>query len=337
MKAHIKIKSYRRIPQSLCFVVVLIFFSFLTGCGLLPREEEVTPPELVSNTKPDYNIVEMKKSTFVYKLEGDGSMISTKQQMLSFRLGGNYIVEINAYEGKRVKKGDILLRLDSDNIKSSIKLEEVKIKMAQLNYDKLKSIKASETEIKKAELELELEKNKLDNLRQQLDSTNLYATMDGIIVYAKRMNLGDRVFSRDPLFQIADPKDLQICYQGMDAASLKIGMKVNIQYNEKNYSGKIAAKSDNMQAFIQLDTIPPDAIFGSTMKINVEVFRKDNTFVLPKDSVYVSDNKYYVIVYENSTRNERFVETGLESDTQIEITKGLNEGDKVIVNSLPKQ
>ncbi len=69
---------------------------------------------------------------------------------------------------------------------------------------------------------------------------------------------------------------------------------------------------------------------GSDVDIEIVVAEKDNVLCVPKDAVFEMDHEQYVFVSEEGKARIRQVETGLEGDDFIEITFGLQEGDRVL-------
>ena len=59
--------------------------------------------------------------------------------------------------------------------------------------------------------------------------------------------------------------------------------------------------------------------------------KKDNTISVPLNTVIESGGEKYVyVVDENNIAHKTIVETGLKNDEYIEITIGVNMGDKVV-------
>ena len=60
--------------------------------------------------------------------------------------------------------------------------------------------------------------------------------------------------------------------------------------------------------------------------------RRENVLTLPSQTVHTADGKTYVYVEgEGGTREVRWIETGLHGDETVEITGGLEQGEKVIL------
>ncbi len=71
---------------------------------------------------------------------------------------------------------------------------------------------------------------------------------------------------------------------------------------------------------------------GMTANIKVKTAERKNVLFLPKKALKDKGDFYTVLIYSNGRNEERIVDTGLVGTSgKIEITSGLNEGDKVII------
>ena len=61
------------------------------------------------------------------------------------------------------------------------------------------------------------------------------------------------------------------------------------------------------------------------------MFKKENVLMVPKRVVRQEKEFYYVETESKGKVVRKYVTTGVADDTDIEITKGLKEGDQVIV------
>lgn len=83
---------------------------------------------------------------------------------------------------------------------------------------------------------------------------------------------------------------------------------------------------------IAFDREPPEGIRTTmTADIIIQIARKENVFVVPREAVKRDGNKEIVEVLKDNLIKEKEVEVGLRSDEKLEIITGLTEGEKVIV------
>ena len=69
-----------------------------------------------------------------------------------------------------------------------------------------------------------------------------------------------------------------------------------------------------------------------TAKASILTEKRENVILVPLDSVISKDNEKYVFVVENDQAVKKTVITGLTSNNQIEIRKGLECGELIVIN-----
>jgi multidrug efflux pump subunit AcrA (membrane-fusion protein) len=196
--------------------------------------------------------------------------------------------------------------------------------------------------IEKASLNVDLEKLKLQDLQLELDKSRLISPVSGEIVFIDKLNVGDYVNARKTVITVEDPSKLSLQYTGDNASEFQLGMKVDVKYMDNTYPGEVVmtpstapvdiAESLKKTVRIKVDGLPPDAKIGGSASLSLILQRNENTIALPKSVVSRSFGRATVQVLDKGIKYERDVEIGIETPTEVEILKGINEGDKVIVH-----
>jgi HlyD family secretion protein len=70
---------------------------------------------------------------------------------------------------------------------------------------------------------------------------------------------------------------------------------------------------------------------GYDMTVKVVTRRKEDTLLIPDKAVFEYQAKDHVFVNEEGVAKLRAIETGLESDEQVEVVTGLTEGEIIIL------
>lgn len=71
---------------------------------------------------------------------------------------------------------------------------------------------------------------------------------------------------------------------------------------------------------------------GYNVDIKIITNKRDNTLIIPSNSIFSLNGKEFVFMNENNTAVIREITTGIESQRQIEVLSGLQEGDQVIMS-----
>jgi RND family efflux transporter MFP subunit len=189
-----------------------------------------------------------------------GSVISDNQKMITSRFMG-FVTHVNAHEGERVKKGDILYKIDSKEIDAMKTQVELGISQAKLalsmhqnqynntkrNLERYERLFAKDM-VSKADVEnlalatqnlaqmIEISTDqvssaltKLDQVQNQYLYLEVKAPNDGVIV-AKNIKVGEMAMPGMPAFILTDLSELKISVEIAESELKKItyGQKVQI-------------------------------------------------------------------------------------------------------------
>ena len=182
----------------------------------------------------------------------------------------------------------------------------------------------------------------LEQERNHLKDTKIVAPFRGE-VSRKYVDAGALVSSSTPLVNLVYTETLKIVANVLekDIPLLKAGMKARIRvesYPEKVFEGrveKINSALDLSTRTLQAEIYIPnsDRFLKPGMFANVEVvlLEKPQTLVIPREAVMGAGGEISVFVVEGKRAVRRPVALGYEQDRMVEILKGLNEGDQVVI------
>lgn len=240
----------------------------------------------------------------------------------------NTIIE-NLDEG--VKLQDIMPNVDVKEIEDQIKRKEFLLEGQKEEYENYKT--SAELDIKTVELQIE-------NLKNELAKTKLISPVSGKIVWLTSAKAGETVYTYSNLVRIADVNRLKLKYTGDNLSDFKMGAMVEVKIDDKDYTGKVvmipstapidADDSIRRSVLIEVENLPPGVKLGDSARISLLLDRKENVIVIPRNMLHGFMGQKTVYVLEDGLKKDRTVETGIENATEVEITKGLEEGEEII-------
>lgn len=106
-------------------------------------------------------------------------------------------------------------------------------------------------------------------------------------------------------------------------------------WNTSSTSGSSSSSSAAVIYYsVTLDVDDPEGLLmpSMTARVEIETANKDNALAVPLSALKTDSNgSYVVIVKKDGTTENRYVETGIYSDDNVEIVSGLSEGEQVSV------
>jgi membrane fusion protein, macrolide-specific efflux system len=327
--------------KSFIILEVLLVSFLMLGCNFLPAEEEELEPPLIEPQKIEYKTEAVKRGTLIQQISMTGSFASSTQETLIFELSGRLkSKEFSA--GAAVKVGDLILRLDTSDLEYQITIQEIEIQKTELGIKQMRKLGASSYDLQIAQLNLKEQQLQMDHLQTQLASAQAVAPIDGILTYVTSTSIGDYISAYQIVAKVADPTSMVLITKGDDASDLPIGAEVTVKFQNEEYAGKVVANPSTLfddpdenlhdAAIIQLAKIPEDAELGSSASIKYIQNIHENVIVLDRRNVNLMSGRYFVNCLVDGIRVEKDVEIGLMTATEVEIVKGLEEGDLVIID-----
>jgi multidrug efflux pump subunit AcrA (membrane-fusion protein) len=325
---------------------LFVSLSLLAGCSLIPNEEEPLKPPLVKPAEQNYSTDEVKMGDIRREVRGSGIFESTESELAQFKSQGGRLKKLYVSSGDEVKKGDLLAELVVDGL--DVQLLEQKLGVERAGYAVKQG--GSEEERHMAELQLEIEKLKLEKLEQTDEQSKLRATMNGQVVFVEELVEGDFVQPYQTLVRVADPTKLRFAYRSSDAGSIgevDVGMSAVITAgNDYESTGKVVQTPASAPVttdadlksryastlYATVEKLPEGVEIGSSANVSIVLVEHKNAVLIPKSGLRSYLGRTFVRVLEGKALREVDVEVGIQSSTQVEILRGLKEGQTIVLN-----
>jgi len=254
-----------------------------------------------------YNKHEASK---VLKVSGN---IEGNEVRISFRVTGQ-IEELVADEGSILKKGDIVARLNKDELvrdrdqdAATLKKAESSLELDQLEYDRAARLLTqgaiSTQERDAAKTKLDTEKSNVMQLRVALDLANtklgwadLASPLDGYVTVKSALQ-GEVVQQGAPVFTAVDLNDIWVTayVNEKDLGKIKLGQKAYVKidaYPKKRYDGSISFISQQTEftpKYIQ--TTQERVKYVYRIKVKVDNSSLDLKPGMPADAYIMLESK----------------------------------------------
>ncbi|WP_424767390.1 efflux RND transporter periplasmic adaptor subunit [Paenibacillus sp. sgz302251] len=326
----------------------LLISASLTGCSLLPAEENALKPPLVKPAQENYRTVNVERGTISQEIIGNGSLESTRTEIAQFTGQGGRITKMLVTAGNRVKKGDVLVQLNVEGLDIQLKEQQLSVARAKLSLKQARAGGDSDA-ISIAQLQLDIENLKLERLMTSFNSKQLVAGMDGQITFVEDLEEGDFVEPYQTLVIISDPSQLRVALRveaSAEISSVDVGFPAKVAFGSEELEGKVvqtpssAPVTMNEQLrdrysktlYIEVPNVPADASIGAFADVKIILQQREDVLKIPRSGVRNFLGRTFVRTLEEGNKiREIDVETGIKGSTEFEITKGLEEGAIVVL------
>jgi len=199
-------------------------------------------------------------------------------------------------------------------------------------------------DISDQEIKVTQAENSLLDAKEKLANYYVYAPFSGVIA-AVNVKKGDSVSGTTLATLITKQRIAKISLNEVDVAKVKIGQKANLTFDAidgLNITGE-AAEIDSIGTVTQgvvnyavkivFDTQDERVKPGMSVSASVITDVKQDVLLAPNAAVK-SNGEQYVEILENNVPRSQTIGIGLSNDTMTEIISGLNEGDKVVTQTI---
>ncbi len=288
-----------------------------------------------------------------------GSARAWKDSRVAAEVSGK-VIELKVDEGDRVKRGELLCRLDSDELVHQIREAEAAIKEAQARLERAEKEnkrvsalvdKASVSERARDEAlyaylagiqEVERLRASLGVLRERLQKKAVKAPFSGVVV-ERLTEVGEWLSPGSVVVELylIDPVKVVVPVPEKVVHGLSVGDAVRMTFDalgEELFQGKIHAvipKGDEaartFPVHIRLDNHQAQVQPGMLARARFELGTPKKVLLVPKDAVVLSGAKRSVIKVVDGKAVPVTVLMGLEHRGKVEVEGDLKPGDKVVV------
>lgn len=334
--------------------IVIISIVVLIGGFSVFKITAKNQDQVKFDTKKE-TIITPKKETIKEEITLAGSVDASLKTDLQFQTSGR-LAWVGVKVGDQVKKYQAIASLNKEELKKQLQIDFNNYKTAASKfYDTTDEYKDTviDTEIRRI---LERNQNTLDNSVISYELQDLaikYATLttpiSGIVTNIEQPSSGVNITPASATFSIVDPNSIYFKsnIDQEDVPKIKVGDKTIIKldsFPETTFESKITyisfnpvagesstvyevrfelpVKNDELQYRLAMDG---DAI--------ISLKEVDNALTIPIDAIYQENDQNYVLIKEGENLNlvKKYIKTGIETDTVVEILEGLSVNDQVVI------
>ena len=320
---------------------------------------EITEGVSVLDTAKSFvlvNTIYTKKQTINHYSKFQG-IIKTDQNMILYPEFSGRITKVYVEEGDQVSKGQSLAKIDDGGLYNELKLVESQTKLAKTIYERQSKLWedkiGSEIQYLEAQTNYDIQRNRLESLKQSLAKTTIDAPFNGTIdeIFIEEGNLVSPPMMPDQgnAFRIVNLNKLYVEAVIPESFVGKINkgaeVLVDIPVLSKSFKSKIkhsVSSINQLSRTFKIEVSVPknnlDLIPNLNVEVNILDYSNSEAILVPESIVSEdSDNNKFIYIILNQKAKKTIVETGYTQNGMIEITSGLslnqtviNEGGRIV-------
>nr|WP_316640173.1 efflux RND transporter periplasmic adaptor subunit [uncultured Roseateles sp.] len=341
-------------------VLAVVVATLLVACGKTPpdakaKAEAVVPPLLISQE----DLSRLSLGSYDSGPVITGSIQPEKRADLRAEVSA-VVLQVLKENGEKVKRGDLIARLDDSAIRESLSSADESARAASQSFDqaerqyqRLRTLQAQgmssmqameDAEVRRnnAQSDLVAAKARVATARQQIQRTEVRAPFDGV-VSDRKVSPGDTAQIGKELVKVIDPVSMR--FEGLVSADrmaeLKVGETVFFRvngYSDTDFQGKVrriaaAANAATRQVEVLVDFAGKEApaVAGLYAEGRVQT-QTVSALLLPEASIQREGDEAFAWLVKGGQIAKTPLKLGARDERQglYVVTSGLAAGDVVL-------
>lgn len=310
-------------------LIVVVIFAAVMIFKDLSTSDGTKKANVAINSKM---VMIVEKGEMRKLVSATGYLQPVQDKNLNFTLNGE-IDKIYVEEGQRVNAEQKLIQLDKTQ-------QELSFQQAKNAYESAK-INGSPTNIREKDLNLQV-------AQENLATTTLTAPFAGLVTKIS-VEEGDYTLSNGPgIIRIIDDTNYEIAINvdEIDSQLVELDQSVIISVDaipKRQFRGKvteIAYQTENINGVVTLPVTvlveEVDSQFrpGFSTELDIVVGKVSDQIIVPMTALINNNGQEKVIKVIDNKPQPVAVQTGMSNGLQVVIEKGLEPGDKILINAV---
>lgn len=331
----------RKLRWVIGIIVAILLIAIVVYLFIKPRQ-----PHVVTTT--------VHRQTIANKIFVSGDVHPLDRQVVQPGQLPTPVDQVYVKVGQTVHQGDLLLRTQSQAQSAQLSAAKIQVNQAQASLNQTQAQADATPAALRAQFTGTLAslKSSLAQAKAQLASaqaaynqTAVHATIDGTVLLLNPNGIAADG-SQAPIIElVGQAKQAVVTVSQVDAVHVKAGQKATVDsdaYPNKTWNATVSnvalyagASSSNGSGQVEVDlTLPPDCPIPFSYQVNVHITSEThkNVLTVPYSALTQVGNDYEVYALENHRAVLKKVKLGITTDTDVEVTSGLKQGEVIVQN-----
>lgn len=274
-----------------------------------------------------------------------GSLIPNEEVNLSFETSGK-ITGIFFEEGSKVRKGQILAKINDAPLQAQLKKLEAQYQSTEDRLSRQKALYEKEAVSKEAFQTAEADFNKLqadiEECRAKLDQTELKAPFDGIIGL-RQVSVGAYASPSTSIATLTNTEKLKVEFAIPEryAGVLQNGAELTftVEGSDETYPAKVYATNSKVDQGTRTylvraiyNNVGGKLVPGRYVSVTLNTRTYPNALAVPSEAIVSEMGIDKVFLFKSGKAIPQEITKGLRTDAMVQVLSGLSVGDTVITS-----
>ena len=290
-----------------------------------------------------YNqMMDAQDARVTYQIQQQSSLISAQTQVRDAQLT---LADAQEALATAQAGGDAL-----DVAKAQLAMQTAQVALAKAKDDRTNlDAGADASDLATAQANVDRDQLAVSDAQTALDGTQLIASFDGTVLQTN-VNVGDQVTSSTDILTVANLKSLQVVASIDETTIKRVASEQSAEisfdaFPGQTFQGKVLSVplQGSLQNDVMVYEVPVSLegaekvalLVGMTANVKIQMAEAKNALLVPSMALQKVNGLFQVLVVDSSNAQGSPVsvpvEVGLSDGTYTQITKGLNEGDRVVM------
>lgn len=289
----------------------------------------------------------IKPGSLQDKINTNGSVLSNEEVDLRSETSGR-LTNILFEEGRSVKKGDLLAKINDSELQATLKKYEFRETLAKdrefRTRQLLEKSLASQQEYDIALNDLNSVYADIEFTKAQIAKTEIRAPFDGI-VGLRSVSVGSYITPQNKIasLQSINPVKIDFSVPQKYYDIIREGKQIIIKIpgTDKRYNGRIYAvepkieqNTRTLQVRALADNSRRELSPGAYVEVEIILNEMRDALLIPSEALVPDLEGEKVYLYKNGLAIPSIVTTGIRTERNIQILTGINKGDTVITSGI---
>lgn len=291
----------------------------------------------------------MKAEPYAQQIRLSGSLVAGEAVQLVTESAGK-VVFLDLREGQSVTKGQLLLRLNNDDLQAQLRKQEALLKELKQREKRQSALLAqkgiSEQEYERVATELASLEGDVAFTKAQIAKTEIRAPFNGRIGI-RYISEGAYVSPNTRIADLVDDRTMFVDFGIPEkyATRLRNGLSVGVVVSQhpdtfsarlKALEPRIDPTTRTQMARAELPNNSGKLVAGSFARVLLELNRMDDALLLSSTAVMPDMNAKKVFVVKNGKAEPVVITIDDRSDSKVLVSTGLSAGDTVVISGILK-